>query len=104
MQVPPSAAAFNIALGALLDARQLRECLSLVGDMHDHGLCTDAANCNSLVMLLVAAAQSGLALKVAQVRFLHVTVSLVLQAQYRLIRLECELTALKKQVLLYECA
>lgn len=67
MQVLPDTAAANIALGALIDAGQLQASLSLVADMHDTGLHTSAPNCNSLVMLLVTAGQSPLALKVAQV-------------------------------------
>ena len=67
LQTLPDTEAFNIVLGALLDARQLQASLSLVADMHDSGLHTSAANCNSLVILLVTAGQSALALKVAQV-------------------------------------
>lgn len=67
MQLVPDTTAVNIALGALLDAGQLQASLSLVADMHDSGLHTTAANCNGLVLLLVTAGQSALALKVAQV-------------------------------------
>ena len=71
LQTPPDTTAFNIALEALLDAKQLQASLSLVADMHDNGPQTNAATRNSLVMLLVTAEQSGLALKVAQVSEHH---------------------------------
>ena len=67
MQVQPDGAAYNLVLGALLDAEQLQGSLSLMTDMQAQGLSPESMSCERMIMLLLLAGELEVACKVALV-------------------------------------
>lgn len=67
MQVQPDGAAYNLVLGALLDAEQLQGSLSLMTDMQAQGLSSESMSCERMIMLLLLAGELEVACKVALV-------------------------------------
>ena len=67
MQVQPDAAAYNLVLGALLDAEQLQGSLSLMTDMQAQGLSPESSSCERMIMLLLLAGELEVACKVTMV-------------------------------------